>query len=118
MGLINLFADTLDAFEPQRSNNWSLEISGLPGGGENLENIVMGLQTFQLPTETTEPVEIMYLNEKRTYAGRTTYDGGSLQLVDYIDRGVANTINAWVSFVFASCYLYSIYSIFIFFVSQ
>lgn len=91
-----LSADAINAFEPQRMNNWTLDISVVPGDEDvGEQNIVLGLQSFQLPTETTQPIEIYYLNERRQYAGRTDYEGGNLTLTDWIDKGTAATINAW-----------------------
>jgi hypothetical protein len=101
-GKVGLSADALNQLEPHRMNNWTLEVEGLSGGqGESGESsLVLGLQSFQLPTETSDLIEIYYLNERRQYAGRTLYDGGTLQLTDWIDQGTAEVIRAWR----AQCY--------------
>lgn len=88
-----LSANALDNLEPQRMNNWSLEIE--LGSDDDAQSIVLGLQAFQLPVETSDLIEIYYMNERRQYAGRTMYDGGSLTLTDWIDQGTANAIRKW-----------------------
>lgn len=86
--------DQIDGLEPQRMNNWSLEIPFNDiNDGTNI--IVLSLQTFQLPTESTDPIEIYYMNEQRSYAGRTRYDGGTLSLTDWIDKGTVDVVNQW-----------------------
>jgi hypothetical protein len=88
----SLTADALNALEPQRMNNWTLEV-GL--GSTEDTDIILGLQSFQLPTETSDLIEIYYMNEKRQYAGRTQYDGGTLTLTDWINQGTALAIKKW-----------------------
>lgn len=97
-GINSLSADALNQLEPHRMNNWTLEIPDLdPTSGADL---ILGLQAFQLPTETSELLEIYYLNERRQYAGRTNYDGGSLSLTDWIDQGTAEAIRKWRKLVY------------------
>jgi len=76
-------------------NNWTLEIPDLADANGQTSSLVLGLQAFQLPTETSDLIEIYYLNERRQYAGRTLYDGGSLSLTDWIDQGTAEVIRKW-----------------------
>ncbi len=90
-----LSADGINDLEPQRMNNWTLEITGLAGDAADTTSIILGLQAFQLPTETSDLIEVYYMNERRQYAGRTMYDGGTLSLTDWIDRGTANAIRKW-----------------------
>ena len=96
-GVHSLSADALNALEPQRMNNWTLTV-GLGNPYDN--DIILGLQSFQLPTETSDLIEIYYMNEKRQYAGRTMYDGGSLTLTDWINQGTAAAIRRWRSQVY------------------
>lgn len=90
-----LSANDINDLEPQRMNNWTLEITDLPGQQADTQSIILGLQAFQLPTETSDLIEVYYMNERRQYAGRTMYDGGTLSLTDWIDRGTANAIRKW-----------------------
>jgi len=92
-GKQDLSADALNTLEPQRTNNWTLDVTGLTTD-ENI-SITLGLQAFQLPTETSDLIEVYYMNERRQYAGRTMYDGGTLSLTDWIDQGTADVIRAW-----------------------
>jgi len=95
LGQRGLSVDQLNNLEPQRMNNWTLEVEGLGDGQGGTSALVLGLQAFQLPTETSDLVEIFYMNERRQYAGRTLYDGGTLSLTDWLDRGTANVIRRW-----------------------
>jgi len=102
MPLVNantLSADVLNTLEPHRMNNWTLDITtGL--NPDDKQSIILGLQSFQLPTETSDLIEIYYMNEKRQYAGRTHYDGGTLTLTDWINRGTADAIGKWRNLVY------------------
>jgi len=89
--LRGLSADAINKLEPHRMNNWSLEIPDL----DESNSLILGLQAFQLPTETSDLIEIYYMNERRQYAGRTLYDGGTLSLTDWIDEGTAEAIRKW-----------------------
>lgn len=91
-GAKSLSADALNSLEPQRMNNWTLTV-GLGPSDDN--SIILGLQQFQAPTETSDLIEIYYMNEKRQYAGRTQYDGGTLTLTDWINQGTAEAIRFW-----------------------
>jgi hypothetical protein len=93
--LRSMSADALNSLEPHRMNNWTLEVPGLDDANGNSSSLVLGLQSFQLPNETSDLIEIYYLNERRQYAGRTIYDGGSLTLTDWIDQGTAEVIRKW-----------------------
>lgn len=91
----SLSADALNSLEPHRMNNWTLEIPDLADANGAQSSLVLGLQAFQLPTETSDLIEIYYLNERRQYAGRTLYDGGTLSLTDWIDQNTAEVIRKW-----------------------
>jgi len=91
----SLSADALNNLEPHRMNSWTLEVPDLTDANGANSSLVLGLQAFQLPTETSDLIEIYYLNERRQYAGRTLYDGGTLSLTDWIDQGTAEAIRKW-----------------------
>lgn len=94
-GPTGLSADSLNQYEPARMNNWTLEVTDLDDASGGQSSLVLGLQAFQLPTETSDLIEIYYMNERRQYAGRTLYDGGTLSLTDWVDRGTANVVRSW-----------------------
>jgi hypothetical protein len=80
------------AFEPQRQNNFSVEI---PLGGVDRDLIIMGLHGFTIPTQQNEVIEVPYQNEVRKVAGHVTVDAGNLSLYDFVDSDVYGAILRW-----------------------
>ena len=80
------------AFEPQRGNNFSVEI---PLDGADRDMIVFALSAFTLPSQTNEQITINYQNQTRKVAGQANVDEGSLTLVDYVDQDVRGAILRW-----------------------
>lgn len=95
-------ANVYDTLEPQRMDNWILEVDPPAGAGADgvLEAVRLAIQVMALPNETTDQVELHFLNERRHYAGKTLYEGGTIQCVDLIDQQVAARINAWRRLVY------------------
>jgi hypothetical protein len=79
-------------FEPQRQNNWSLEIT-LDEADKDV--IIASLVSSALPPESNDEVEIQYQNEKRYVAGQATFETIPLTLVDYVDVETRNAILRW-----------------------
>lgn len=79
-------------FEPQRQNNFSVEIA-LPGADKDI--LVMSTQGFPLPNESNDEVEIQYQNEKRYVAGMYNLDTTSLTLRDYVDVDTRGAVMRW-----------------------
>ena len=77
------------AFEPQRKNNFTLRLSV---GGRIIQQ---SLQSFPLPKEANEVLEISYGNEQRKVAGRATFDNLELVLKDYADQPTMAVLVAW-----------------------
>ena len=80
------------SFEPQRQNNFSLEIP-LPNADKDL--IVMALEGFDLPKQGNEVITLQYQNESRKVAGPVTVDQGALHLKDFVDADVRGAILRW-----------------------
>jgi hypothetical protein len=78
-------------FEPQRGNNWSIEINL----GKDKDPIIMSLMSLPLPAESNEEIEIQYQNEKRYVAGQATIDAVSLVVRDYVDADTRAAIMRW-----------------------
>jgi hypothetical protein len=97
----DMSAGVYDTLEPQRQDNWILDIAP-PGSGSTSigDAIKLAIQVMALPNETTDLVELHYLNERRHYAGKTLYEGGTIQCVDFIDQHIATQINAWRRLVY------------------
>jgi hypothetical protein len=79
-------------FEPQRQNNFSLEI---PLTGSDKDFISMSLQSVPLPNESNDEIEIQFQNEKRYVAGQYTVDATTLIVRDYVDVDVRGAIMRW-----------------------
>ena len=92
--------DANATFEPQRTNNGLLQISGLeafsPNGSESIKIAVMN---FPLPEVSVNVTEIPYLNERRRYAGNVNYGMMSATFHDYTDRAIAQTLWAWHQYI-------------------
>lgn len=82
------------SFEPQRANNGRLIITGLPGES-NGDILILSLSSFTLPKAASNILEVAYLNERRKFAGTTTYDDLSVVYKDHIDVGTAKQLWAW-----------------------
>lgn len=77
------------ALEPQRVNNFVVTM----GVGTTL--IQKALSSFTLPKESNPPVVVPYGNEERKVAGAARYEQVTMELTDYIDSPVMQTIMAW-----------------------
>ncbi len=88
-----LAASAAGAFEPQRQNNFTVEIDILG------EEVSLALQGINFPNITTQVLEVHYQNEKRNWAGKTDYGEFTMEVFDAIDREVAKKIDAWYRFV-------------------
>lgn len=80
-------------FEPQRSNNWTLEIA-LDDVGDQLL-IMSALEELEIPTTTIQPLELRDGNEVRKVAGSVTFQAVQLTLKDFIDMNVAQAVERW-----------------------
>lgn len=80
------------SFEPQRMNNFSVEI---PLGEADRDLIEMGLKGFSLPSTTNETITVNYQNETRKVAGQANVEEGTLALHDFVDADVRGAILRW-----------------------
>jgi len=88
-------------FEPQRVNNFVLEV-GVPGQNPNYQIdrgqeqvIALSVISFPMPEERTTRIELHHGNEVRYVAGRTEFSEETLECVDYIDQETADVIYNW-----------------------
>lgn len=95
MPLNDMTADALNAYEPQRSNNALLYITGVP----NIQIIELSIQQFNVPKRTMGKIELAYLNEKRKYAGVPEYDDLTCSFKDLVNADTAAAIYAWTQLV-------------------
>jgi len=85
------------SFEPQRMNNFSVEI---PLGDADRDLIEMGLKGFSLPSATNEIITVNYQNETRKVAGQVNVEEGNLALHDFVDADVRGAILRWRQLVY------------------
>lgn len=81
-------------WEPQRTNNFQLNIFGLPGQGT--EMIMLSLVSFSLPHMTNQPIAVKHGNTDVKFAGVTEWSGADQLVVnDYITTDMSNIISEW-----------------------
>ena len=100
--------DNPNIYEPQRSNNFELLVTGLDGiaqvgttddenitvvGGE--EVIRMAVSNAFLPSFTQNVLQVKRGNTTVKYAGVPTFGNGRVVLNDYIGADVANVLSSW-----------------------
>ena len=97
-------------FEPQRTNNFEVQITGL----EKLTTVDKGLaiasnagdlitlstDSFSAPQVSVGTVDISYGNNKIHFAGVPEFSGGSLTLNDYIGINIERILTAWFKLVY------------------
>lgn len=84
-------------YEPQRQNNWLVQIlPGAEGPAFQSDEIYIALKSFPFPQEANYRKTIRWFNESRHYAG-SVEDFGSLtlQLRDYLDKPIAQKLQEW-----------------------
>ena len=81
------------SFEPQRGNNFSVELA--LSNGDDKDVIIMALEGFTLPTITNEKVELHYQNGVVFVAGKAKTEDGSLVVKDFVDRDVLGAMLRW-----------------------
>jgi hypothetical protein len=89
--------------EPQRQSNALLYITGLntittgngSGSGTKEDVLTLALASFPLPKMTMTPIEQGYLNEKRKFAGKPTFDDLAIVFNDHVDSGIGLLLQKW-----------------------
>lgn len=79
-------------FEPQRQNNFYVEISDIAG---DKDLITLALDTAFAPVVRNEEIALPYGNEVVFAAGRAVPEPGALILRDFIDRDVLSMLINW-----------------------
>jgi hypothetical protein len=83
-------------FEPQRTNNWLVQINGSTLPGLSAADFYLSLKTFPFPVESNPVQRIRWYNESRTYAGSLADFGDlNMQVHDYLDRQTAQILYNW-----------------------
>ena len=79
-------------FEPQRTNNFTVEIAL---GSADKDLIQLSVNNVALPTEANDIIEIRYQNEVRKVAGQATVSDVNLVINDYVDQDVRGALLRW-----------------------
>lgn len=92
-------------FSPQHVNNWTVEVYELQGEGvgsilSGKDNLTLALSRGFMPTVGVDEVAIPYGNETVYVAGRARYEGGTIEVRDYVDADIQNILTAWYSRVY------------------
>ena len=90
----HLFVNTDNGFEPQRTNNFEMSISGLsnlkPAGGGDYsakvramlnnmsDDLILSIKNGFTPKENISVLTVPYGNSEVKFAGRPSYDEGSI----------------------------------------
>jgi hypothetical protein len=83
-------------FEPQRTNNWLVQINGGPSTALASADFYLSLKSFPFPIEQNPVKRIRWFNESRTYAGSLAdFADLSMQIHDYLDRQTAEILYEW-----------------------
>lgn len=83
-------------YEVQRQNNWYFEVSPPSAGNNDTKRVIeLALDLGFLPNESSEEIEIHFVNERVYVAGKPLYEAGTLTLKDYVDQPVMKTVADW-----------------------
>lgn len=83
-------------YEVQRQNNWYFEVTPPSGGNNDTKRVIeLALDVGFLPNESSEPVEIHFVNEVVYVAGKPRFETGTLTLKDYVDQPVMKSVSDW-----------------------
>jgi hypothetical protein len=95
-------ADKIGALEPLRQHAFRMYITstGTSSLQSNSEQFELAIRDTFTPNRTTETIEIDAENEKLYYAGKTTYDAGSVVIRDYVDADVVKFLTDWENAVY------------------
>lgn len=79
-------------FEPQRTNNFEVQITGL---GEDGKTITLAVASYSAPQISQQVIEVDYGNNRIKFAGKPTFENSSITLNDFIGQEVEKKISDW-----------------------
>lgn len=83
-------------FEPQRTNQMQLIITGLDGQSNSRDDVLtLSAASFPIPKVSSGVISIGYLNEKRKFPGNPEYESLTWVFHDYVDKDVAGILWRW-----------------------
>lgn len=99
-------------FEPQRNNNFEVQICGLDGltsmdrgipigdASRASELITLSVATYAAPQINITPIVVPYGNNKVKFAGTPEFPESSIVLNDYIGANIERILSAWYKKVY------------------
>lgn len=95
-------------YEPQRTNNYEVQITGLEGitdmyghsvsqSSNASEIITLSTASFEAPNITISPITVRYGNNSIKFAGVPEFPDSSIVLNDYIGVNTEKILSAWFS---------------------
>jgi hypothetical protein len=78
-------------FEPQRNNNFEVQIIGLEGA----KKIMLAVASYSAPQININPITINYANNSIKYAGKPEFPDSTIVLNDYIGLDVEKALSDW-----------------------
>jgi len=88
-------------YEAQRQNNWYFEVAPPSSGSNDTKRVIeLALDIGFLPNESSEEIEIHFVNERVYVAGKPLFEAGALTLKDYVDQPVMKAISDWRKLVY------------------
>lgn len=97
-------------FEPQRNNNFEVQITGLNSltsvdkgraiAANASELITLSVATYSAPQINVSPIQVSYGNNKIKFAGLPEFPDSSIVLNDYIGINVEKILSAWQKLVY------------------
>lgn len=97
-------------FEPQRNNNFEVQIIGLdslrsvdkgksmPSNASDL--ITLSVATYSAPQINISPITVAYGNNTVKFAGKPEFPDSSITLNDYIGVNIERILSAWQKLVY------------------
>jgi hypothetical protein len=83
---------------------WELYIelpSGIAGDGLSTDELLLRVRNVMLPGKTITPIETYFMGTKTFHPGKMEFSGQlSVQLEEYEDQKVHDTLNAWADLIF------------------
>lgn len=79
-------------FEPQRTNNFEVQITGM---GEDGKTLTLAVANYSAPTIEQNIIEVDYGNNRIKFAGKPTFNNSSITLNDFIGQEVEKKLSDW-----------------------
>ena len=84
-------------YQPQRKDNFAVIITGI----SNVDVVTLSVAGFTIPELAIQQGKVKHFNETTFYAGsRTPTTGGTMTVVDYIDKDVLKQLAQWAKQVY------------------